>query len=94
MAKKIIIDAGHGGEDLGYSGNSIIEKNFALDISRYIYDKLKNNGVEVSLSRDEDITLSPSERVEKILNTYGNSNDVIVISNHVNSGGREFSYHC
>lgn len=87
MAKKIIIDAGHGGEDLGYSGNSIIEKDFALDISRYIYDKLKNNGVEVSLSRDEDITLSPSERVEKILNTYGNSNDVIVISNHVNSGG-------
>lgn len=89
MAKKIIIDAGHGGEDIGYSGNGIVEKDFALDISRYMYDKLRDAGVDVALTRDTDVTMSPTERVEKIISTYGNGNDVIIISNHTNSGGAD-----
>ena len=44
-------------------------------------------GIESTLTRDSDITLNPSDRVNKILNTYGNSDDVIVLSNHINAGG-------
>ena len=35
--------------------------------------------------------LSPTERVKRVLDAYGNSNDVIVISNHINAGGGEGS---
>ena len=84
---KIVIDPGHGGSDSGATGNGIIEKNLTLDISRYMYDVLKNLGIPVTLTRNSDETLTPTERVDRILNAYGNSDDVIVISNHINAGG-------
>ena len=34
---KVVIDAGHGGEDPGASSNGIIEKEYTLKISEYIY---------------------------------------------------------
>ena len=33
------------------------------------------------------MTLTPTERVNKVLSTYGNNKDVFVISNHINAGG-------
>ncbi|MEG2232814.1 MAG: N-acetylmuramoyl-L-alanine amidase, partial [Bacilli bacterium] len=84
---KIIIDAGHGGRDPGASGNGIIEKNLNLEISKYMYNRFKQLGIPVKMTRDSDITLSPIERTDKILNAYGNDPNVIVISNHVNAGG-------
>ena len=38
-----------------------------------------------------DETLDPSERVRRVLNAYGNSKDVLVISNHINAGGPDTS---
>ena len=93
MNKKIVIDPGHGGSDSGAVGNGIVEKDLNLKISKYIYDRLKNLGVDVKLTRDNDETLSPQERVNRVLNAFGNSKDVIVISNHINAGGGEFTYH-
>ena len=84
---KIVIDPGHGGNDSGAVGNGIIEKNLNLDISKYIYDRLKSLGVDVFITRDSDETLTPSERVNRVLNAFGNSKDVIVLSNHINAGG-------
>lgn len=43
----------------------------------------------MAITRDSDTTLSPTDRVNTILNKFGNSSDVILISNHVNSGGGE-----
>ncbi len=85
--KRIVIDAGHGGEDPGAVGNGIIEKDLNLLISKYIYDRLKGLNIPVTLTRNSDVTLSPKERVNKILAAYGNDADVIVLSNHINAGG-------
>lgn len=87
MNKKIVIDAGHGGVDPGASGNGIVEKEYNLKISNYIYNRLKELGVPVSITRSTDTTLTPNERVNEILGFYGNDDDVIVLSNHLNAGG-------
>jgi len=84
---KIVIDPGHGGTDGGASGNGIVEKDLTLQISQYMYDKFDKLGIPVSITRTTDETLSPTERVERILAPYGNESDVIVISNHINAGG-------
>ena len=84
---KIVIDPGHGGTDPGASGNGIIEKNLTLDISKYMYDRFRELGIPVSITRLDDSTLSPTDRVNKILSFYGSDPNVIVISNHINAGG-------
>lgn len=85
--KKIVIDAGHGGDDPGAVGNGITEKNLTLEISKYIYDRLKELGVPVYITRTDDETIEPKARVNRILNAFGNNKDVIVLSNHINAGG-------
>ena len=87
MAKKIVIDAGHGGNDSGAVGNGIIEKDLNLKISKYIYDRLRELGADVYITRDSDETLTPTERVNRVKNAFGDSKDVVVISNHINAGG-------
>ena len=52
-----------------------------------MYDRFKELGIPVSITRDSDITLPPTERVDSILSKYGNNSNVIVISNHINAGG-------
>lgn len=89
---KIVIDPGHGGTDGGASGNGIVEKDLTLQISKYMYDKFDELGIPVSITRTTDETLTPTERVERILAPYGNNSDVIVISNHINAGGGTFAW--
>ena len=85
--KGIVIDPGHGGSDPGAVANNLKEKDYSLLISKYMYDRFKELGVPVKLTRDTDITLSPRERTNKIKSFYGDGKDVIVISNHLNAGG-------
>lgn len=87
--RKVIIDPGHGGTDSGATGNNLLEKDYNLLISKYMYDRFKELGIPVAITRDSDTTLSPTDRVNTILNKFGNLSDVILISNHVNSGGGE-----
>ena len=87
----IVIDPGHGGEDSGAIGNGIYEKDYNLKISKYMYDRFKELGIPVVLTRDSDITLSPQERTDIVKKAFGDSPDVIVISNHLNAGGGEGS---
>ena len=89
MSKKIVIDAGHGGDDPGASGNGIVEKELTLKIAQYLKKRFHELGIQSSLTRDSDITLDPTDRVEKVLSFYGNGDDVIVLSNHINAGGGE-----
>lgn len=85
--KGIVIDPGHGGDDPGAIGNGIVEKDLTLEISKYMYDRLKSLGIPVYITRNTDETLSPTDRVNRILNAFGNDKDVIVVSNHINAGG-------
>ena len=92
MNKKIVIDAGHGGNDPGAVGNGITEKDYTLKISQYMANRLRDLGADVTLTRNVDETLSPTDRVNRVLNAYGDSKDVVVISNHINAGGGDS--HC
>lgn len=89
MNYNFVIDASHGGSDNGVSGNNLVEKNYSLDVSKYIYNKLNNLGYSATLVRSTDESLSNDDRISRILNAYGNKNNVIVISNHLNEGNDE-----
>ena len=83
----VVIDPGHGGVDSGAVGNELLEKDYNLLISRYMYDRFREFGVPVYLTRDNDVTLNPSDRTRRALSFFGNNPNVVVISNHLNAGG-------
>ncbi len=87
MNYKIVVDPGHGGEDPGAVNGNIYEKDFTLEVSEYMYDRFRELGIPVTLTRDTDRTLDRNERVNKILSAYGDDPNVIVLSNHINAGG-------
>lgn len=84
MKPILVIDPGHGGKDPG--GGSTAnwkEKDFVLQISLYQYERFKQLGVPVALTRDKDVYLSPNERA-KIVRESGAK---YCISNHINAAG-------
>ena len=84
----IVIDPSKGGENIGINANGIVEKDFNLLISEYIYNRLKELGADVTIIRDSDETISPKERANKILNSYGNNSKVVAISNTLDGDGK------
>ncbi len=92
MAKKIVIDPGHGGSDPGTTSNGIVEKDYTLKISQYIKNRLDELGIENAITRTTDETLDATNRPNRVQNFFGKGNDVIVVSNHINAGGAEFIY--
>mgnify|MGYP004519586169 FL=1 len=80
-------DTCHGGDDPGTIANGITEKDYTLKITNYIHNRLDELGIPNKLSRDSDVTLDANTRPQKIQSLYGNGNDVIVVSNHINAGG-------
>lgn len=80
MSKSIIIDPGHGGTDPGAIGFGVREKDWNLRISLYQYERLKELGAKVAITRTSDVTLDSLPRTNKIKNKYD-----ICISNHWNA---------
>lgn len=85
----VVIDPGHGGVDSGAVGNDLLEKEYNLLISKYMYDRFRELGVPVYLTRDNDVTLNPNDRVNEILSFFEDDPNVLVISNHLNAGGAD-----
>ena len=83
MAYQVAIDARYGGINSGTTSNGITEKDYNLEISRYINNRLNELGIESFLVRDSDTTLSNDERVNIIKNKYGTGNNIIVLSNRL-----------
>jgi N-acetylmuramoyl-L-alanine amidase len=96
----VVVDAGHGGPDNGMTGPigdgpRIVEKNVTLSVAQMLAQELRNNGVDVLMTRTSDTLIALSDR-GRIANR--NKGDVFV-SVHVNatgsrtaSGARERGY--
>lgn len=82
---KVVIDAGHGGTDPGAVANGVNEKDLNLMIAKYMLERFLEAGIPATLIRTTDETISPTERVRRILAAYGDNPNVVVISNHINS---------
>lgn len=82
---KVVVDAGHGGSDAGAVAFNTREKDLNLNIAKYMYERFRELGVPVAITRTTDETINSKDRVNRILNAFGNSSDVVVISNHINS---------
>ncbi|MDD6806847.1 MAG: N-acetylmuramoyl-L-alanine amidase CwlD [Oscillospiraceae bacterium] len=91
----VIIDAGHGGEDGGAVGvDGTLEKNLNLDVALKVANLLKQNGVNVVLTRTSDISLHSDEaktvrekKVSDIHNRFSmieNTKSCIFVSIHMN----------
>ncbi|MFA5411162.1 MAG: N-acetylmuramoyl-L-alanine amidase [Candidatus Omnitrophota bacterium] len=80
--KKIVIDAGHGGNDPGAIGRTgLREKDVNLDIAKRLVNLLKDEGVEVVMTRSGDTFVSLERRVQ----IANNSGADIFISIHANA---------
>lgn len=84
MAYKVAIDSSNSSENK----NGIVEKDFTFTISKYINERLNNIGIENFLVDENNTGLTDEEKVNIIKDTYGNGNNIIVISNRLNKGGK------
>jgi len=83
MAKKVVLDAGHGGSDQGATASGLQEKHLTLDIAKRIQNKLEKYEVEVIMTRTADKYLSLTERT----NIANKANADAFVSVHINTGG-------
>ncbi|MGM0598393.1 MAG: N-acetylmuramoyl-L-alanine amidase [Candidatus Rifleibacteriota bacterium] len=78
--RTIVIDAGHGGDDLGYTyPGRIPEKEITLSIAKNLAETLKEIGLNSVLTRNKDVSLSHSQRIS-LANRYGSD---LFVSIHV-----------
>ncbi len=79
--KRIFLDPGHGGEDVGTNKGKIREKDIVLKFSRMAADELRRRGFVVSFSRTRDVFL-PLEIRPKLAKEWKAD---LFLSIHVNS---------
>ena len=84
MAYKVAIDSSNSNENK----NGIVEKDFTFTIAKYINERLNNIGIENFLVDENNTGLTDEEKVNIIKDKYGNGNNIIVISNRLNKGGK------
>jgi N-acetylmuramoyl-L-alanine amidase len=81
---KLVVDAGHGGKDLGAAGNGLYEKDVALKIAEKIKALSSAYGVDVVLTRDNDVFMSPAEK-----SSFANGQNAdALISIHANANNK------
>jgi N-acetylmuramoyl-L-alanine amidase len=80
--RRVIIDPGHGGHDTGAIGKGgTLEKDVTLAISLKLAEELKERGLEVILTRDEDRYVRLEDRAQFANESRGD----LFISIHCNS---------
>ena len=79
---KILLDPGHGGEELGARGpTGYPEKDVNLDVSLLLREELERRGATVILTRDTDVDVSLGDRV----NLIQSSEPDLALSIHYNA---------
>ncbi|MEI7474243.1 MAG: N-acetylmuramoyl-L-alanine amidase [bacterium] len=81
LVRKIVIDAGHGGSDVGATRSGIYEKDITLDVAKKLARYLQNAGYTVVFTRnkDEDVSLKDRSAISNA------ENPDLFVSVHVNS---------
>lgn len=78
---KVVIDPGHGGKDPGSVAFGLVEKHLTLDIAKRIEKLLIGKGIQVELTRREDVFVELADRAA----VAANSPDTILLSLHFNA---------
>lgn len=80
--RRVVIDAGHGGDNLGTAGaNGLQEKELTLDIARRTRDLVSGDGFDVIMTRTEDASVSLQQRALLANERQGD----IFVSIHLNA---------
>ena len=84
---RIAIDAGHGGSSTGATGvtSKIQEKDYTLKIAKQLEQYLKRKGVEVFMTRTEDVDVGMTERTMMLRE----QDPDLLLSIHLNSSGNQ-----
>lgn len=79
----VVIDAGHGGKDVGATDNGVMEKNINLNVAKQLESliKKKMKNTKVVMTRDGDNYLTLQQRADKANKAHGD----IFVSIHTNS---------
>lgn len=83
----VVIDAGHGGYDPGKIGvNNALEKDINLQIAGKVKERLEENGIEVVMTREEDIMAETKlADMQKRVSLINRTKPLIAVSIHQNS---------
>ena len=79
--RRVVLDAGHGGTDVGATAVGATEKDITLDIGRRLASMLQKKGFEVVTTREDDRTVALRERARLANESRGD----IFVSIHVNT---------
>jgi N-acetylmuramoyl-L-alanine amidase len=84
---RVAIDAGHGGSSTGAAGatTNILEKDYTLRIAKQLERHLRRKGVEVFMTRTEDVDVGMTERTL----TLREQDPDLMLSIHLNSSGNK-----
>ena len=78
--QKVIINPSYGGINSGTISGNFIEKDFNLNLAKSLQTKLNNLGITNYLIRENDISLSNQERINRINNLINQNDDAIILT--------------
>lgn len=82
--RTVILDAGHGGKDLGaMSPRNVQEKRVVLDVAKRVKTLLEARGIKAVLTREDDRYLTLTDRTRRAAGLKGD----LLVSIHANSAG-------
>ena len=82
---RVVIDAGHGGDDSGTMRAGVLEKDLTLDVARRLDLLLRAKGLATTLTRTGDETVSLGNRAV----TANRERDCVFVSIHFDEGSRQ-----
>ncbi|MBI5509172.1 MAG: N-acetylmuramoyl-L-alanine amidase [Deltaproteobacteria bacterium] len=83
--RHVVLDPGHGGKDGGTRGASAsLEKNIVLALGQAVARRLEGRGVEVTLTRDRDLSMALEERTAIANRVAGD----VFVSIHANANAQ------